>query len=145
MVMSLWQNEFLKTAVLPSCVWCSEWDVTDGKINLWVHQRSCDVPLGLPFNVTQYAVLANLIAQVTGLKVGKMYWSIKDAHIYVNQVDGIKEQIRRFDENGDFPAPKLWINPVIKNFYDFDNSRALNDIKIEGYEHMGKIEFPIAQ
>lgn len=145
MVMSLWQNEFLKTAVLPSCVWCSEWDVTDGKINLWVHQRSCDVPLGLPFNVTQYAVLANLIAQVTGLKVGKMFWSIKDAHIYVNQVDGIKEQIKRFDEKGDLPAPKLWINPEIKNFYDFDNTRALTDIKIEGYEHMGKIEFPIAQ
>ena len=60
MIMSLWQNEFLDTAVLPSCVWCTEWDVTDGKINLWVHQRSCDVPLGLPFNVTQYAVLANL-------------------------------------------------------------------------------------
>ena len=145
MIMSLWQNEFLKTAVLPSCVWCSEWDVTDGKINLWVHQRSCDVPLGLPFNVTQYAVLANLIAQVTGLKVGKMFWSIKDAHIYVNQVDGIKEQIKRFDEKGDLPAPKLWINKEIKNFYDFDNTRALSDIKIIGYEHMGKIEFPIAQ
>ncbi len=145
MIMSLWQNEFLNTAVLPSCVWCTEWDVTDGKINLWVHQRSCDVPLGLPFNVTQYAVLANLIAHVTGLKVGKMFWSIKDAHIYVNQVDGIKEQIKRFDENGDLPAPKLWINPEIKNFKDFDNSRELKDIKIVDYKHMGKIEFPIAQ
>ena len=145
MIMSLWQNEFLDTAVLPSCVWCSEWDVTDGKINLWVHQRSCDVPLGLPFNVTQYAVLANLIASVTGLKVGKMYWSIKDAHIYVNQVDGIKEQIKRFEENGSLPAPKLWINPEVKNFYDFDNSKELKDIKITGYKHMGKIEFPIAQ
>ena len=145
MIMSLWQNEFLETAVLPSCVWCSEWDVTDGKLNLWVHQRSCDVPLGLPFNVTQYAVLANLIAHVTGLKVGKMYWSIKDAHIYVNQVDGIKEQIRRFEEKGDLPAPKLWINPEINNFYDFDNSSDLKDIKIVGYNHMGKIEFPITQ
>lgn len=48
LVMSLWQNEFLKTAVLPSCVWSSEWDVTDGYLNLSVHQRSCDVPLGLP-------------------------------------------------------------------------------------------------
>jgi thymidylate synthase len=145
MVMTLWQNDYLDTAVLPSCVWSSEWDVTDGKLNCWVHQRSCDVPLGLPFNVTQYAVLANLIAQVTGLKVGKMFWSIKDAHIYVNQVDGIKEQIKRFDEKGDLPAPKLWINPEIKNFYDFDNSRALKDIKVVDYEHMGKIEFPIAQ
>lgn len=52
MIMSLWQDEFLETAVLPSCVWSSEWDVTENKINLWVHQRSCDVPLGLPFNIT---------------------------------------------------------------------------------------------
>src|SRR5574344_1062056 len=70
MVKSLWQDAELDTAVLPSCVWSSEWDVTDGKLNLWVHQRSCDVPLGLPFNITQYAVLVNLIAQVCNLKVG---------------------------------------------------------------------------
>ena len=74
-----------------------------------------------------------------------MFWSIKDAHIYVNQVDGIKEQIKRVDEKGDLPAPKLWINPEIKNFYDFDNSRELKDIKIIDYKHMGKIDFPIAQ
>ena len=94
LIMSLWQNEWLKSAVLPSCVWSSEWDVTDGKLNAWVHQRSCDVPLGLPFNVTQYATLLTLIANVTGLKPGTLDWSIKDAHIYVNQVDGIKEQIK---------------------------------------------------
>lgn len=145
MIMSLWQNEYLDTAVLPSCVWCSEWDVTDGKLNLWVHQRSCDVPLGLPFNVTQYAVLASLIAQVCNLKVGHMYWSIKDAHIYVNQVDGIKEQIKRGKTLPDLKAPKLWINKDIKDFYQFDNSRSLKDIKIVDYEHYGKIEFPIAQ
>ena len=90
MIMSLWQNEFLDTAVLPSCVWSSEWDVTDGYLNMWVHQRSCDVPLGLPFNITQYATFLSLVAQVTGLKPGTIDWSIKDAHIYVNQVDGIK-------------------------------------------------------
>ena len=145
MLMSLWQNEFLNTAVLPSCVWSSEWDVTDGKINMWVHQRSCDVPLGLPFNVTQYAVLLSLIAQVTGLKPGKIFWSIKDAHIYVNQVDGIKEQIRRGKELEDLPAPKLWINPEIKDFYKFDNSRSLKDIKIIDYKHHGKIEFKLTQ
>ena len=145
MIMSLWQNEFLNTAVLPSCVWSSEWDVTDGRINLWVHQRSCDVPLGLPFNITQYAVLLSLIASVTGLKPGKMYWSIKDAHIYVNQVDGIKEQIRRGKELEDLPAPTLWINPEIKDFYKFDNSKELKDIKIVNYKHHEKIEFKITQ
>jgi len=145
MVMSLWQDDYLETAVLPSCVWSSEWDVTDGKLNCWVHQRSCDVPLGLPFNVTQYAVLMKLIAQVTGLECGTLDWSIKDAHIYVNQIDGIKEQLKRINLNGHYDAPKLWVNPDIKNFYDFDNSKDCKDIKLVDYKHMGKINFPLAQ
>ena len=145
MVMSLWQDEFLDTAVLPSCVWSSEWDVTDGKLNCLVHQRSCDVPLGLPFNVTQYATLVNLIAHCTGLKPGTLNWSIKDAHIYVNQLEGIKEQIKRFETLEDLPAPDLWINPEVTDFFKIDNSKELKDIKILNYKHHGKIEFPIAQ
>lgn len=187
MIMSLWQNEWLKTAVLPSCVWSSEWDVTNGKLNAWVHQRSCDVPLGLPFNVTQYATLLTLLANSSGLKPGTLDWSIKDAHIYVNQVDGIKEQITREDiynyyknfsksklvelkeslqripqdsKYGDInidtmiriidiilepEKPYLWVNPDINNFYDYDNSKELKDIKVKNYKHMGKINFPIAQ
>ena len=145
MLMSLWQDDYINTAVLPSCVWSSEWDVTDGKLNCWVHQRSCDVPLGLPFNVTQYATLLCLLAHCTGLKPGKMYWSIKDAHIYVNQVDGIKEQINRFDTLEDLPAPKLWINPEVKDFFEFDNSKDCKDIKVVDYKHHRKISFPLAQ
>ena len=145
MIMSLWQDEFLDTAVLPSCVWCSEWDVTDGKVNMMVHQRSCDVPLGLPFNVTQYAVLLSMIAQCTNLKPGSIDWSIKDAHIYVNQVEGIKKQIERGDTLEDLEAPELWLNPEKKDFYQFDNSRELKDIKIRKYKHHGKISFPISQ
>jgi len=183
LIMSLWQDIHLATAVLPSCVWSSEWDVTNGKLNAWVHQRSCDVPLGLPFNITQYATLLHLIANVVGLEPGTIDWSIKDAHIYVNQVDGIKEQLK----NGEIlesvenlskkdllgikreledlkekdinhektlraidiclsdTKPYLWVNPDIKNFYDYDNSRQLKDIKIKEYKHMGKIEFPITQ
>ena len=145
MLMTLWQDDYIRTAVLPSCVWSSEWDVTDGKLNCWVHQRSCDVPLGLPFNVTQYATLLCLIAHCTGLKPGKMFWSIKDAHIYVNQVEGIKEQIERFDTLEDLPAPKLWINPEVKDFFEFDNSKDCKDIKVVDYKHHGKISFPLAQ
>ena len=186
LVMSLWQNEWLKTAVLPSCVWSSEWDVTDGKLNAWVHQRSCDVPLGLPFNVTQYATLLSLVAHCTGLIPGTLDWSIKDAHIYVNQVDGIKEQLNRLDayltykkidkntlvlmrdrilketdqydckiDNDtllkildliiDPQKPYLWLNEEKKDFYEFDNSKELSDIKVKNYKHMGKIKFPIAQ
>ena len=146
MVMSLWQNDYLETAVLPSCVWSSEWDVTDGKLNAWVHQRSCDVPLGLPFNVTQYAVLLRMLAQVSGLEAGTLDWSIKDAHIYVNQIDGVKEQLRRFDENGGgLEAPKLWLNPEVTDFFEFDSSAECKDVKLIDYKHMGKISFPIAQ
>ena len=145
LVISLWQDDYLETAVLPSCVWSTEWDVSDGYLNMWVHQRSCDVPLGLPFNVTQYSVLLCMIARVCGLKPGKIDYSIKDAHIYINQIDGIKEQIKRFDEIGDLKSPTLWLNPEIKDFYDFDNSKDLKDIKIENYNHLGPIKFPIAQ
>lgn len=186
LIMSLWQNEWLNTAVLPSCVWSSEWDVTNGKLNAWVHQRSCDVPLGLPFNVTQYATLLSLFAKSSGLEPGTLDWSIKDAHIYVNQVDGIKEQIYNEDILKDFSSmnksklielkeyyeylkqnetlsknsekmlsainivlseekPYLWINPEIKDFYEYDNSRDLKDIKVKEYKHMGKIKFPISQ
>jgi len=144
-VISLWQDDYLDTAVLPSCVWSSEWDVTDGKLNAWVHQRSCDVPLGLPFNVTQYSVLLHMLAQVTDLKPGSLDWSIKDPHIYVNQIEGIEEQIRRGEELEDLKAPELWLNPEVTEFYDFDSSSECKDVKVLNYKHHGKIRFPLAQ
>ena len=73
MVYSLWQNEFLRTAVLPSCVWSTEWNVWGDTLNLQVHQRSCDVPLGLPFNITQYATFLKMIAQVTDESLYSVY------------------------------------------------------------------------
>ena len=150
MIMSLWQNEWLKTAALPSCVWSTQWNVTGDKLNVIVTCRSNDIPLGLPFNITQYAVLCHLIAQVTGLKPGQMTYVINDAHIYENQIDGIKEQLARRDEklakDGKlFNAPKLWINPKVKDFFKFDNSADLLDIKLEGYEHQGKISMPVTE
>lgn len=144
MQMSLWQNEYLDTAVLPSCVWNSMWDVTEGKLNAVVTQRSCDVALGLPFNVTQYAALQMMLAQVTNLKPGILYWSTKDAHLYVNQLEGIKEQIRRYEELGDFEAPEFWLNPEIKDFFEFDNSKELKDIKVKNYKHHGPIKMDVA-
>lgn len=96
MNISLWQDEYIKTAVLPSCVWSSEWKVKDGKLHAFVHQRSADTPLGLPFNVSQYAILQAMFAKVSGLEVGNLNWSIMDAHIYVNQLEGIKLQLERY-------------------------------------------------
>lgn len=190
MVYSLWQNEFLRTAVLPSCVWSTEWNVWGDTLNLELHQRSCDVPLGLPFNVTQYATLLKMIAQVTDLEPGIISYSINEPHIYINQLEGIKEQLRRVDtyeylkDKSDlellcemrnnllqmkylnnesnkykeldsnnriinmilYPKkPNLELNPNVKDFFDFDNSRDLSDIKVTNYKHMGKIKMPIAQ
>ena len=183
-VVSLWQDDYVPTAVLPSCVWSSEWDVTDNKLNAWVHQRSCDVPLGLPFNVSQYSALLTMLAKTNGLEPGTLDWSIKDAHIYVNQIDGIKEQVKNWEILKDFESkskdelikikdeleskkeeltkeetkklsaaeicledkrPELWLNPEVKSFYDYDNSKDCKDAKVLNYKHMGKIEFPIAQ
>ena len=144
-IISLWQEADLQTGVLEPCVWSSEWDVTDGKLNVNVHQRSCDVPLGLPFNISQYAALLNMFAQVSNLKPGVMNWSLKDAHIYVNQIEGIKEQIRREEEEEDYPAPTLWLNPEVTDFYDFDNSKECKDVKVLNYRHHGKISFKVSK
>lgn len=148
MVMSLWQNEFLNTAALPSCVWNSEWNITNGRLNVLVNSRSTDIPLGLPFNIAQYAVLCYLIAQVVNVRPGKMTFVSNDAHIYENQLDGIREQLRRRDEivrreGKTIPAPKLWINKDIKDFFKFDNSKELKDIQLIEYKHMGKISMPV--
>lgn len=142
MIMSLWQNEYLETASLPSCVWNTQWDITNGKLNCIVTQRSCDIALGLPFNVTQYAVLIHLISHVTNLKPGIMTWVINNAHIYENQIEGIREQMTRIDKAYD--APKLIINEEITDFFKFDNSKELKDIKLENYQYHEKIKMDIA-
>ena len=149
MVLSLWQNEWLETAALPSCVWNSQWNLIDGHLNLLVTSRSSDVPLGLPFNIVQYASLCYLIAQSVGAKPGQFTFITNDAHIYENQLDGIKEQIARYDKAqkaGTLPsAPTLWLNPDIHDFYAFDNSKQLKDIKLENYEHLGIIKMPVTE
>ncbi len=149
MIMSLWQNEWLPTAALPSCVWNSQWNLIDGKLNILVTSRSTDVPLGLPFNIAQYAVLCYLVAQCIGAKPGQFTFITNDAHIYENQVDGIREQIARYEraiKDGTLPpAPKLWINPEITDFYKFDNSKELKDIHLENYENLGTIKMPVTE
>ena len=98
MVISLWQDADLRTAVLPSCVWSNEYKVYKETLNCFVDQRSADVPLGLPFNISQYAILMLLLAKVSGLQPGKLYYNIADAHIYVNQIDGIKKQLKNYEK-----------------------------------------------
>lgn len=98
MVISLWQDADLRMAVLPPCVWSNEYKVYKGTLNCFVDQRSADVPVGLPFNVSQYAILMSLLAKEAGLQPGKLYYNIADAHIYVNQIDGIKKQLKNYEK-----------------------------------------------
>lgn len=98
MVISLWQDADLRMAVLPPCVWSNEYKVYKGTLNCFVDQRSADVPLGLPFNISQYAILMSLLAKEAGLQPGKLYYNIADAHIYVNQIDGIKKQLTNYEK-----------------------------------------------
>lgn len=137
-MINMWQPPFFKNAVLPPCVYEIQWIVLDGKLNARVSQRSCDMFLGVPFNITQYATLIYMVAHSTGLKPGKMYYEMGDVHIYEEHLEQIKEMIKR-RENA-LPAPKLWLNPEVKNFYDFDNSIGLEDIRLEGYEHLGVLK-----
>lgn len=141
-IVNLFQYECLEGGTLPPCVYMHQWLVDEDRLDCIVYQRSCDVPLGFPFNVSQYATLAKLVAQVTGYKPGKLYWNIGSAHIYVNQIEGIELQLSRRDEAK--PAPKLWINPEVTDFFKFDSSKELKDIKLIGYEHLGKISMPVS-
>ena len=138
MMINLWQIPYLDTAPLHPCCFLTMWDVTDGNLNCMLVQRSGDVGLGVPFNTTQYAVLVHLIAQATGLKPGLLTHVINNAHIYENQVEGLKLQLTRASDAYD--APKLWINPEIKDFYDF----TIDDIKLVDYTHHPSIKMEVA-
>ncbi len=117
MIIDLWQVPYLETGALHPCCFLTMWDVTDGLLNCMLVQRSGDFGLGVPFNTTQYAVLVHLLAQVSGLKPGRLTHVINNAHIYVNHADALKKQIARKDQA--YPAPSIQIDPDIKNFYDF--------------------------
>lgn len=141
-VIDLWQPAYFDTAVLPPCVYGSQFIVDGDTLNIRVTQRSCDVGLGLPYNVTQYAAFCFMIAHTAGLKPGKMIYQITDAHIYCNHIDAIKTLIGRRTQAK--PAPKLWLNPEVHDFFEFDNSKELKDVKLIGYEHLGKVSMEVA-
>jgi thymidylate synthase len=135
-IMTLWNLDDLEDMALQPCAFQTMWDVSNGYLNCTLIQRSGDMGLGVPFNTAQYAVLVHMIAQVTGLKVGVFNHYINNAHLYENHWEQIKKQLEREP----FPSPKLWINPEIKNFYDF----TIDDIKLIDYQHHPKIEMEVA-
>jgi len=138
MMINLWQIPYLDTGALYPCVFNSCWDVTDGKLNCLLTIRSNDLPLGNPFNVTQYAVLIQMLAQVTNHKPGLLTVCISNAHIYENQIEGMKLQLSRRNEA--YPAPELWVNPEIKDFYKF----TIEDIKLIDYKYHEKISMEVS-
>jgi len=118
---------------LEPCAFLLNFKVTDnvetGKhvLNAVLHQRSQDILAANGWNVVQYAALVHMFAQVSDMEVGEFMHVIADAHIYDRHIDTVKELITRET----YPAPKLWINPEVKNFYDF----TVDDFKLDEYKH----------
>ena len=124
-IINAWNAAELDQMALPPCHVFSQFYVADGKLSCQMYQRSCDMFLGVPFNIASYSLLTHLIAQVCDLGVGEFVHTLGDAHIYLNHIDQVKEQLQREP----LPAPQLWINPDIKNINDF----AMTDIRLDGY------------
>ena len=95
MIVTAWNPSVLDEIALPSCHAFFMFNVVDGKLNCHLTQRSGDIALGIPFNLACYATLTQMIAQETNLQLGQFSHYINDAHIYVNHIDGLKEQITR--------------------------------------------------
>lgn len=138
MIVTLWNIEDLPDMALQPCAFETIWDVTEDKLNCMLIQRSGDLGLGIPFNMTQYAVLVHLIAQVVGLKPGLFTHVINNAHVYENHIEALKLQIERKVKG--YKSPSLWVNPNIKDFYQFKPE----DINLIGYQHLGKLPMEVA-
>lgn len=123
-------------AGLPPCHCLFQFFVADGKLSCQLYQRSCDTFLGVPFNIASYALLTAMIAQATGLEAGEFVWTGGDTHLYSNHMTQVDEQLSREA----FPAPKLWLNPEVKDLFEF----GIDDIRIDDYQSHGPIRAPIA-
>jgi thymidylate synthase len=138
-IVNFWNVADLKKMSLVPCAYETHWFVTkNGYLNCKLIQRSGDLGLGVPFNMTQYALLVHMIAQITGLKPGFFKHEITDCHIYDRHLDLITLQ---FDRPEIQEEPTVWLNPDIKNFDDF----TIKDVKIKNYKYHEKIEMEIAK
>jgi thymidylate synthase len=135
MIVSAWNPKDFYCMALPPCHYGFQVTVIDNKLNLLWNQRSVDVALGLPFNIASYGLLLHLLAKESGLQEGRLVGFLADTHIYVNHIDGLKQQIQRET----LPLPKI----VTENFSDIF-AWTHTDSKIENYQHHSKIAFEIA-
>lgn len=119
---------------LPPCHYNFQCFVHGDELSLKWIQRSADVPLGIPFNIASYALLLRILAKLTGLKPAKLYCSLGDVHIYEDQIDGIKEQLKRIP----FDLPEL-VMPEFETLFDLENFTA-SDFTLDGYQHHAAIK-----
>jgi thymidylate synthase len=136
-ITNMYNHADLHAMQLYPCAYSVTFNVTGRRLNAVLNQRSQDMLLANSWNVTQYAVLVHLFAQVSGLTAGELVHVIADAHIYDRHVPIIRDLI----EQPSFPAPRLVINENITDFYTF----SLNDVHLADYQHGGKISgIPVA-
>lgn len=126
-ITNIYVHQDLHEMNLYPCAYSVTFNVTEGKLNAILNQRSNDMAVANNWNVVQYAVLVHMLAQVSGLKVGELVHIIADAHIYDRHVP----QVLRMLSGTQHPAPKFWINPEVTDFYKF----TVDDFRLDGYEY----------
>lgn len=136
LLVTAWNPGELDQMALPPCHVLFQFFVANGKLSLQMYQRSCDMFLGVPFNIASYSLLLHMVAQVTDLKPGEFIHILGDAHIYLNHFEQVKEQLKREP----YPPPQLWLNPAIKNIDKFK----MEDIRLINYKHHPAIPAPLA-
>ena len=121
---------------LPPCHSLFQFYVVDGRLSCQLYQRSADVFLGVPFNIASYAILTMMIAQVSGLGLGDFVHTFGDAHLYLNHMDQVEEQLSR----STFDLPTMKINPQVTCLFDF----VFDDFELQNYQSHGPIAAPVA-
>ncbi len=136
LIVSAWNPEDVPSMALPPCHTLFQFYVNDGKLSCQLYQRSADIFLGVPFNIASYTLLTHLIAKECGLEVGEFVHTLGDAHIYLNHVDQVKEQLARPVHK----APQLVLPEEGKPLEEYQPQ----DITLANYEHEAAIKAPVA-
>ncbi len=135
-IVCAWNVGDIDKMALPPCHVLFQFYVANGRLSCQLYQRSCDIFLGVPFNIASYAMLTQMMAQVTGLQPGEFIHTLGDAHIYLNHLDQVKLQLTREPR----PLPVLKLNPDVRSIFDFH----FEDFSIEGYDSHPHIKGEIA-